>query len=111
MEEKIEKIPAIYVMVREAELKPEDAGSYEAPLVRQKALCREFLKAKLGDDAAEKTQIYTRRSDLLLDIERQRVSHLIVQKLDRLGSSREEIEGILFELKMAGVALLVVDQS
>lgn len=105
-----EKIAAIYVMVREEELKPEDGGSYEAPLARQKTVCREFLKDKLGDTFAEKTQVYTRRKDLLLDIDRNRVSHLIIQSLDRLGNSREEIEGIIFELKMGGVELLVMNQ-
>lgn len=106
-----EKIAAVYVMVREVELKPEDGGSYEAPLAGQKAVCLEFLREKLGEAAARNAQVYTRRRDLLLDIERNRVSHLIIRNRERLGNSREEIEALLFELHMGGVELLVVDQN
>ncbi len=102
-----EKLVAVYVMVREEELKPEDGGSYDVPLARQKAACLEFVRQKLGDVALENTQVYTRRKDLFLDIERHRVAHLVIQSPDRLGSNKEEIDGIIFELNMAGVALLV----
>jgi hypothetical protein len=95
-------------MVREDELQPEDGGSYDAPLARQKAACLELVRQKLGDAVPENTQVYTRRKDLFLDIERQCVSRLVFQSLDRLGSSKEEIDGILFELNMAGVELLVL---
>ena len=101
-----EKLVAVYVMVREDELQLEDGGSYEAPLARQKAACLEFVRQKMGDAAAENTQVYTRRKDLFLDIERQRISCLVVQSLDRLGSSEEELDGINFELQMAGIELL-----
>ncbi len=103
-----DKFVAVYVMVRENELQPEDGGSYDAPLARQKTTCLEFVRQKLGDVALEKTQVYTRRKDLFLDIERHRVSHLVIQSLDRLGSSKEEINGIIFELNMAGIELLLL---
>ena len=103
-----EKVIAVYVMVWEKELKQEDGGSYDAPLARQKESCLRFIKEKLGDASVENTQVYTRRKDLFLDIERQRVSCLVVQSLDRLGSSEEELAGILFELQMAGIELLLV---
>jgi DNA invertase Pin-like site-specific DNA recombinase len=99
---------AVYVMVREDELQSEDGGSYDAPLAGQKAACLEFVRQKLGDAAHENTQVYTRRKDLFLDIERQRVSRLVVQSLDRLGSSKAEIDGIIFELNMAGIELLTL---
>ena len=103
-----EKFVAVYVMVREDELQAEDGGSYDAPLARQKAACLEFVRQKLGDVALEKTQVYTRRKDLFLDIERHRISRLVVRSVDRLGSGREEIEGIIFELNMAGIELLLL---
>jgi DNA invertase Pin-like site-specific DNA recombinase len=103
-----EKFIAVYVMVREDELQAEDGGSYDAPLARQKEACLELVKQKLGDAAVENTQVYTRRKDLFLDIERHRVSRLVVRSLDRLGSRKEEIDGIIFELNMAGVELLVL---
>lgn len=104
-----EKNIAIYVMVRKDELLPEDAGSYDGALARQRDACLRFLTETTGGDAApSNVQVYTRRGDLLLDIERQKISRLFVMSLDRLGSSKEEIDGILFELGMAGVELSVM---
>jgi hypothetical protein len=105
-----DKLTAVYVMVREDELTPEDSGSYAAPLARQKAACLEFIKKKLGDAVVEKTQVYTRRKDLLLDIERHRVTRLVIQNLDRLGMTKEEIGGIIFELNMEGIELLLLNE-
>lgn len=105
-----DKLTAVYVMVREDELTPEDGGSYEAPLARQKAACLEVLKRKLGDTIIENTQVYTSRRDLFLDIERHRVSRLVIQSLDRLGITKEEIGGIMFELNMEGIELLVLTE-
>jgi DNA invertase Pin-like site-specific DNA recombinase len=60
----------------------------------------------LGSSEAENVQIYTSRKDLFLDIERHRVARLVVENMDRLGSTKEETEAILFELKMGGVELV-----
>lgn len=106
-----EKFTAIYVMAREEELEPEHRGSYEVLLKRQEQEVRDFLREKLGGDPPEGVEVYTRRAQLLMDIERRRVRRLAVQSLDRLGSSREEIEAFLFELEMGGVELLSVRDS
>ena len=106
-----DKLTAIYVMVRDNELNPEDAGSYNRPLARQKASCLEYLKQKEGGDALEKAQVYTSRKDLFLDIERNRIARLIINDLGRLGSTEEEIEGILFELRMGGVDILTIEKE
>lgn len=37
-----------YLMARLDELKPEDKGSYEGPLAKQKEECLRFLNKKLG---------------------------------------------------------------
>jgi DNA invertase Pin-like site-specific DNA recombinase len=100
-----DKLTAI-LMVRQDELKPEDGGSYDAPLARQKAACLEYLKQKSGSSEAENVQIYTNRKDLFLDIERHRVARLVVENVDRLGSTKDETEAILLELKMGGVELV-----
>jgi DNA invertase Pin-like site-specific DNA recombinase len=102
------KFIAVYVMAREDELQEEDGGSYDAPLARQKEACLELVRQKLGDAAVENTQVYASRKDLFLDIERHRVSRLVVWSLDRLGTSKEEIDGIIFELNMAGIELVVL---
>jgi DNA invertase Pin-like site-specific DNA recombinase len=102
-----EKVNAIYIMVRQEELKPEDGGSYDVPLARQKQECLEFLRSRVGEPE-EPVEVYTRRGQLLKDIERQRIKRLVVLSPDRLGSNREEIDAILFELTMAGIELLTV---
>lgn len=106
-----EKFTAIYVMAREEELDPEHRGSYEVLLKKQEREVRDFLRQKMGGDPPEGVEVYTRRAQLLMDIERRRVRRLAVQSLDRLGSSREEIEGIVFELEMGGVELLIARDS
>lgn len=104
-----EKITAIYVMVRQDELTPEDQGSYEAPLARQEELCLRFLREQTGDEAAEPVEVYTNQTQLLLDIDRNRVKRLVVESLGRLGANRESIEGLKYELGAAGVELMVVN--
>ena len=106
-----ERITAVYVMVRDSELKPEDGGRYEGPLARQQQECFEFLKARLGEGSPMDVRVYTLRRDLLRDVERHRVGRLVVSSLDRLGSSTEEIDGMLFEFKMEGIELLVVHEG
>jgi DNA invertase Pin-like site-specific DNA recombinase len=106
-----DKFIAVYVMVRKDELKPEQGGSYDAALARQKAACLEFLKQKLGNADVDRIRTYTRRRDLFLDIERHRISGLVVESLDRLGSTQEEIDGIMFELKMEGIELMVLTEQ
>jgi DNA invertase Pin-like site-specific DNA recombinase len=101
-----EKINAVYIMVRQDELKPEDGGSYERPLAAQEKECLEFLKARVGEEDNTRIQVYRRRSDLLKDMDRHLVKRLVVEDMDRLGASREEIEGMLFELNMEGVEVL-----
>jgi len=103
-----EKVTAIYVMARKDELKPEHGGSYDTLLKSQEEEIREFLRLRTGENPRERVEVYTRRAQLLMDIERSRVRRLVVESVERLGSSREEIEGILFELKMEGVELLSI---
>lgn len=106
-----DRITAVYVMVRDRELKPEDGGKYDGPLARQQQECLELLKTRLGGVSPVNLRVYTQRRDLLREVERHGVARLVVSSLDRLGSSREEIEGLLFELKMEGVELLVVHEG
>ena len=101
-----EKKTAVYLMVWNSELEPRDKGSYDRPIEAQKKLCLDFLKSK-GEDTAQVT-FYTSRRDLFTDIEKDVVGRLVVRDLKRLGSD-DEIEGILFELKMNGIQLLTVD--
>ncbi|GLI34063.1 recombinase family protein [Desulforhabdus amnigena] len=105
-----DKITAIYLMVRYEELKPEDQGSYEAPLKRQKEECLRFLEQKTGEKKEENVEVYTKRSQLLKDIERDRVQRLVVYSVDRLGSNKEEIDGLLYELQLRQVELLSVTE-
>jgi hypothetical protein len=84
-----ERITAIYAMVRKEELKEEDADSYEIPLASQKAEHFEFLKRNVGEDDASRTEIYTSRKQLLMDVECHRVKRLVVRGLDRRGSFPE----------------------
>ncbi len=106
-----EKVTAVYLMVRRNELLPEDQGSYERALAEQKAACLQFIKERAGaSDPWEPVAFYHKRGDLLLDIERERVKRVVVQDKSRLAASPEELEGILFELHMAGVELLAVTE-
>ena len=104
MEER--KKTAVYVLVWKSELKPEDGGSFERAIEAQKKLCLDFLKNR-GDDPAT-AAVYTSRRDLFIDIERGGIGRLVVRDARRLGSE-DEIEGVLFELKMRGVELLTVE--
>lgn len=105
---KDEKITAVYLMVRKSELTPEDGDSYEGPLKRQKEEIIEAMKNRWGIDIDDNVQFYRSRNDLFMDVERHRVKRLVVYSLDRLGSSKDEIDGILFELGAEGVELLTV---
>ncbi|MDY6910412.1 MAG: recombinase family protein [Thermodesulfobacteriota bacterium] len=106
-----EKVTAVYLMVRRNELLPEDRGSYERPLAEQKAACLQFIEERTGaSDSWEPVAFYHKRGDLLLDIERERVKRVIVQDKNRLAATPEELEGILFELRMAGVELVAVTE-
>jgi DNA invertase Pin-like site-specific DNA recombinase len=102
-----EKITAVYLLVWKSELTSEDGDNYERPLENQKKKCLEFLREK-GIDGSEAV-VYTSRRDLLTDIERDRVARLVVHDRSRLGVTKEEIEGILFELKMRDVEILTVE--
>ena len=100
-----EKVTAVYLMVRSSELEPADMGGYERPLEAQKKECLAFLGSR--GEAAQKAVVYTSRRDLFRDIERGRIARLVVHDVNRLGSG-DEIDGILFELRMAGVELITV---
>lgn len=106
-----EKFTAVYVMVRNNELKPEDGGRYEGPLARQEEECREALRRRLGGQMPAEVRVYTQRKDLLRDVERHVVGRVVVSSVDRLASSPEEIDAILFELKMEGIELLAVHDA
>ena len=101
-----EKSTAIYVMARKEELARENVDSYDILLTRQKEECLKYLRSRFKDEDIGDIEIYTRRSHLFMDIERGRIKRLVVQSLNRLGSSPEELEGILFELDAAGVELV-----
>ncbi len=103
-----EKITAVYLMVKRAELTPEDGGSYERPLKEQKEIVIREMKSRWGIEVDSSVRFYTSRSDLFKDIERHQVKRLVVYSLDRLGSSKDEIDGILFELGAEGVEILTV---
>jgi hypothetical protein len=102
-----EKITAVYLLVWKSELTPEDGESYERPLENQKKECFELLRKRGIDDS--EAVVYTSRRDLLRDIERDRVARLMVHDQGRLGVTKEEIAGILFELKMRGVEILTIE--
>lgn len=106
-----ERFTAVYVMVRKSELKPEERGGYEGPLARQEAECREALNERLGAQVPTDVRVYTQRKDLLRDVERHQVGRVVVSSLDRLGSTPEEIDAILFELKMEGIEVLAVHEA
>ncbi len=104
-----EKVTAVYLMARESELKPEHGGSYDRILEEQKQRCVRFLQERFGDDGAGPVEFYQRRKQLFMDIDRQKIARVVVESLDRLGTSPEELDGIQFELKAAGVELLTID--
>jgi DNA invertase Pin-like site-specific DNA recombinase len=103
-----EKITAVYLMVRRSELSPEDAGSFERPMEEQKRRCTEFLK-RAGIEQGPQVAFYRSRSDLLKDVERDRIGRLVVCDLDRLGAFEGERDAMLFELRMRGIEVLAVE--
>ncbi|SHF85494.1 Resolvase, N terminal domain [Desulfacinum infernum DSM 9756] len=103
-----EKFTAIYLMVRHDELTPEDGDSYERPLAAQKEACLKRLKEAAPEEADEPVEVYISRRQLFMDIERQKVKRLVVHDLDRLAATPEELEGIMFELRSAGIPVLTV---
>lgn len=105
-----DKFTAVYVMVRMEELKPEEGGSFEGPLAKQQEACLQYLKKRSDIQPEEPVEVYKNLNQLLMDVERQRIKRLVIYKLDRLGSSQEEREGILFELNAAGVEILTVTE-
>ena len=62
-----EKITAVYLLVFNSELTPEDAGSYERALEKQKQKCLEFMREKGIEES--KAVFYKSRRELLTDIE------------------------------------------
>jgi len=102
-----EKITAVYVMVRQSELTPEDGGRYDRPLALQKEACLQLVKEK-GFEGSESVRVYTSRSQLLKDIERDEVARLVIENVDRLGITPEEIDAILHEMKERQVDILQV---
>ncbi|MCK8600854.1 recombinase family protein [Desulfoferrobacter suflitae] len=103
-----DKFTALYVMVRREELKPEDGGSFEVPVARQQEECMRYLRDTGGIQPDEEVEVYKNINQMLMDVERRRIKRVVVYHLDRLGSSQEERDGILFELDAAGVELLTV---
>lgn len=105
---KDDKITAVYLMVRKSELAPEDGESYEGPLQKQKEAIVETMKKRWGIEIDDSVQFYRSRRDLFMDVERHKIKRLVVYSLDRLGSTKDEIDGILFELGAEGIELLTV---
>ncbi|SFM72568.1 recombinase family protein [Thermodesulforhabdus norvegica] len=105
-----DKITAVYLMVWKSELKPEDGNSFERPLAEQKAYLQKCMKERWKISPDENVQFYTNRRELFWDIERHRVKRLVVYSLDRLAATREELEGILFELDAEGIELLIANE-
>lgn len=103
-----EKFTAVYLMVRQNELRPEDQGSYEKPLAAQREACLAYIKEKLPPEEQEPISVYTSRSQLFMDIDRKKVKRVVVYELERLAADRNELEGILFECRSAGVPILSV---
>ncbi|MCE5334767.1 MAG: recombinase family protein [Desulfobacteraceae bacterium] len=101
-----EKITAVYLLAWVRELKPEDGGDFTRVLEEQKEKCREFMKQKGIDE--EKTVFYRSRSQLFMDIERDRVARLILLDKDRLAAEKGDLEGALFELEKRNVEILTV---
>lgn len=103
-----DKITAVYLMVRKSELTPEDGESYEGPLQKQKEVVVETMKKRWGIEIDDSVQFYRSRRDLFMDVERHKIKRLVVYSLDRLGSTKDEIDGILFELGAEGIEILTV---
>jgi hypothetical protein len=101
-----EKITAVYLLVFNSELKPEDAGSYERALEKQKQKCLEFMRKKGIEES--KAVFYKSRRELFTDIERDRIARLITLDAGRLSVDPGELEGALHELHMRRVELLTV---
>lgn len=103
-----EKCTAVYLMVRQEELHPEDQGSYERPLGAQREACLAFIQEKISPEEREPVSFYTSRSQLFMDIDRKKVKRLVVYEMDRLAADTQELEGILFECRSAGIPILSV---
>ncbi|MEN6438939.1 MAG: recombinase family protein [Syntrophobacter sp.] len=103
-----EKITAVYLLAWQSELTPEDRGSYERLLAEQKRACLELLE-KRGIDPVSGVTVYTSRKELFMDIDRDRVARLVVSDRARLSAIQEELDAILFELRMRGIEVLTVD--
>jgi len=103
-----DKITAVYLLVWQSELRPEDRGGYERLLADQKRACLDLLRSR-GTDPGPRVTVYTSRKELFVDIDRDHVTRLVVMDRARLGATPEELDAILFELRMRGVELLTVD--
>lgn len=103
-----EKFNAVYVMVRQDELTPEDGGNYEAPLQRQTEACMRYIEEMLPEAEGERIEVYRSRAQLLKDVERGLVKRVIVFETDRLGSSEDEVDAILFEFGMGQIDVVNV---
>jgi len=55
--------------------------------------------------------LFTSRSDLFKDVERDRVARLVVKDVGRLSANPKEMEGLLYELKQRMVELLSVEDG
>lgn len=106
-----EKLTAVYLMVRMNELTSENNGSYERPLAIQKEECMRFLESAISKEEAGPVEVYTSIRQLLLDVERGRIKRLVVHDVDRLGATKEDVEGVLFELRSSGVVVLSVNKQ
>ena len=105
-----DKFTAVYVMVRQEELKALGEASYEKPLAKQQEQCLRFLKERENTNPEEPVEVYKNLNQLLMDVERQKVKRIVIYNVDRLGSSQEERAAILFELGAAGVEVLTVTE-
>jgi len=102
-----EKVTAVYLLVWKHEVTEGDKGSYERPLAEQKEKCQKFIREKGVDES--KVVFYTRRSDLLRDVERDRIARLVINDIGRLAATKGELEGALFELKMRNVEIMCLE--
>ncbi len=102
-----EKITAVYLLVWTSELTPEDRGSFERPLERQKQACVRFLESK-GIPTDTNVAFYKSRGDLLTDIERDRIARIVVFDTDRLGATKEDVDAFLFEAGARQIEVLPV---
>jgi len=104
-----EKLTVVYLLVWKHELMKADEGSYERPLAAQRGKCLKFVREK-GISESE-IVFYTSRSDLFRDVERDRVARLVVNDIGRLAATPEDLEGVLFELRMRKVEVLCVEEG